>query len=215
MPYFSLLKKKECLSLTWRAWLLILISLAFLGVFILSQIHTYLAISNTVTTEVLIIEGWIPDVSLEKAVRLIEQGQYDVILTSGGPLVRGSHLSEYSSYADLSAATLKKMGIYNARVFSVPSGQTDFDRTLASALAIKSWLSEQEMLLNSVDVFTLGVHARRTQLLFQKTLGSSIKVGVISSPHPDYDPTVWWKSSAGIKAVLSESIALLYTKIAL
>ena len=195
--------------------MLVFTSFVFLITYTIVHIHSYLAVSNPVTTKVLIIEGWIPDVSLEKTVPLIEQGQYDVILTSGGPLVRGSYLSGYSTYADLTAATLKKMGINNARIFSVPSGHTDLDRTLASALAIKSWLSEQEMLLNSVDVFTLGVHARRTQLLFQKTLGSSIKVGVISSPHPDYDPAVWWESSAGIKTVLSELIALLYTKAAL
>ena len=215
MSHFGLLKKRECQSFTWKAWLLLLASLTFLFVFILGHIHSYLAISSPVMAKVLIVEGWIPDVSLEKAALLMKNGQYEVILTSGGPLVRGGHLSGYSSYAELSAATLKKMGINDNMVFSVPSGYTERDRTLASALAVKSWISEQGMLLHTVDVFTLGVHARRTQLLFQNTLGSTVNVGVISSPHQDYDPAIWWETSAGIKAVLGETVALIYTIIAL
>jgi len=59
---------------------------------------------------------------------------------------------------------------------------------------------------------TLGPHARRSRLLFQKAFGKEVKVGVISVEDRDYDPAHWWRSSEGVREVLGEAIAYFYAK---
>ena len=58
-----------------------------------------------------------------------------------------------------------------------------------------------------------SVHARRTRLLFQKALGSDIKVGIISIPPDDFPARQWYRYSAGIKDVIAESAAYLYARL--
>jgi hypothetical protein len=58
----------------------------------------------------------------------------------------------------------------------------------------------------------LGAHARRTRLLFQKALGPDIKVGVIAIETRNYDGRHWWRSSTGVREVLTEGIGYLYSK---
>jgi hypothetical protein len=43
-------------------------------------------------------------------------------------------------------------------------------------------------------------------------LGPGVKVGIISEPNPDYDAAHWWRSSAGVREVIDESIAYVYAK---
>jgi hypothetical protein len=62
-------------------------------------------------------------------------------------------------------------------------------------------------------VLTEDVHARRSQLLFAKALGPEISVGIIAVPNPDYDARRWWRYSEGVKDVISETAAYLYTKL--
>jgi len=49
--------------------------------------------------------------------------------------------------------------------------------------------------------------------LYKKALDDSIKVGIISADNRSYDPEHWWKSSAGVRTVISEFIAYVYVKI--
>jgi hypothetical protein len=59
-----------------------------------------------------------------------------------------------------------------------------------------------------VNLYTLGTHGRRSLRIFQETLGSDWKVGVISLPSRDYDASKWFRQSAGVKTVVNELIAL-------
>jgi uncharacterized SAM-binding protein YcdF (DUF218 family) len=62
----------------------------------------------------------------------------------------------------------------------------------------------------AINVVTEGLHARRTQLLFQKAFGRELRVGVIGVPSPDYDPKQWWKYSEAVREVIGEGIAYIY-----
>ena len=63
----------------------------------------------------------------------------------------------------------------------------------------------------SIDVISMGVHARRSWLLFQKVF-SSVNVGVVAIFPNIYDASRWWLSSEGVRNVISESIAYLYAR---
>ena len=63
----------------------------------------------------------------------------------------------------------------------------------------------------SIDIVSIGVHARRSWVLFEKAF-SSVDVGVIAIKPIRYDTTRWWLSSEGVRNVISESIAYLYAR---
>ena len=63
----------------------------------------------------------------------------------------------------------------------------------------------------SIDVVSLGVHARRSWILFAQAF-SSVDVGVIAIKSKEYDPSRWWLFSSGVRNVISESIAYLYAR---
>ena len=66
-----------------------------------------------------------------------------------------------------------------------------------------------------VNIVSSGVHARRSQYLFRRTLGDNYRVGIIAVPSSEYDPKRWWSSSAGFKGVILETLAYLYTRLIL
>ena len=57
---------------------------------------------------------------------------------------------------------------------------------------------------------TMGLHARRSWMVYRKVFPPPAAVGVIACPPLDYDPSHWWRSSAGLKGVIGETIATSY-----
>lgn len=212
MTYWGLLKRKETWMLSWRGRLLLLFIAIVALVAITRHVYPFLAISRPAHGEILVVEGWMPDSILEQAITLFNKDNYQLIVTTGGPLLKGSYLSEYSTYAELAAATLRQLGVRQSLIVSIPAPPVRTDRTFASALAVNEWLSQSNLPINSLDVFSLGAHARRTQWLFQSALGDNITVGVIAAPHPEYDGDKWWAWSSGVRTVIGEAVAYLYAR---
>jgi uncharacterized SAM-binding protein YcdF (DUF218 family) len=162
---------------------------------------------------VLVVEGWTHDYGVDGAVQEFKTGQYDRLLTTGGPDEgMGTSSSIYDTEAWQSAGSLRKAGLPTNEVHAVPSCFVGRDRTYNSALALRTWLREHALGVHSLNVLTEDAHARRTWLLFQEALGPDIKVGIISVPNPDYDARHWWRSSEGVREVIDESIAYVYAK---
>ena len=88
----------------------------------------------------------------------------------------------------------------------------DRDRTYRSAVALRNWFREHDMLVSGINVVTEDLHARRTRLLFQKAFGNEVHVGIIAVPHLDYPANQWWLYSEGVKDVVSESAAYVYAR---
>ncbi|MGB5278028.1 MAG: ElyC/SanA/YdcF family protein [Gammaproteobacteria bacterium] len=212
MTYWSLRKRKEIWTLTWQGWLLVLAIMGASLLYLSRQIYPFLATSSPTHGEILVVEGWMPDYAVSQAIPLFNEHDYQLIVTTGIPLQKGSHLSEFSTQAEVAAATLRELGIKQDKIVSVPTPVVRTDRTFASALALKSWLSQSNMAINSLDVVSLGPHARRTQWLFQIAVGDKIKVGVIAATPEDYDADDWWTWSSGVRAVVSEAVAYLYAR---
>jgi hypothetical protein len=158
------------------------------------------------------VEGWSPDYAMEAALAEFKRGHYDKVFVTGGPLEAGAPLSEYKTFAELGAATLRKMGLETNEVQPVPSGWVRQDRTYASAVKLRQWLHDHNQSSPNIHLITVGPHARRSRLLFEKALGSGVKVGVTAISAPDYDLTHWWRSSAGVRTVTNEALAYLYAR---
>lgn len=200
----------------WRLLLVVsLWPLLILGPLLLvaPRLHPFLAIDQPVGTGLLIVEGWLPDYAVMEGRHRFEQGGYRLLVTTGGPLDVGSHLSEHRTYAELATATLRATGMDPDRLLAVPAPYTPRERTYRSALALRDYCHQHQIPLDAVDVLSLGPHARRSQLAFRAALGPDVPVGIIPIADRSYDPHRWWAYSQGVKSVLGETLAWLYARL--
>ncbi len=86
------------------------------------------------------------------------------------------------------------------------------DRTYASAVTFRQWLLNSNLKVQSINLYTFDVHARRSWLIFKEVLAPKIKTGVIAVKTRDYEPNNWWSSSEGVRSVISEAIAYIYAR---
>lgn len=207
----SLVRRKQVWTLTAQGWgVLIAVAATLIG-FTITHIHSFLAVSYPIKADVLVVEGWLPDYALNQALIEFESGSYRQLITTGVPLSIGSYLAEYKNLAELSAATLRKMGLEKEKLVAVSAPDVVQDRTYASAVAFGQWLSNSGLKIESINLYTGDVHARRSWLLFKQVL-APIKVGVIAAEARNYEPKNWWSSSAGVRTVISETIAYIYAR---
>ena len=212
-PFRGLLRRRVCLLPTWRGWLLLLLAGLLLATCAVKKAQSFLAVTDPVTGGALVVEGWAPDYALEEAVTEFRQHHYTKLYVIGVPLEHGAPLSEYKTYAELGAATLLKLGLDRDNVQAVPTPVVRQDRTYASALALKQWLQQHNVMPAELNLISLGAHARRSRLLFEKAFGRDARVGIIALENRDYDPEHWWKSSQGVRTVTDELIAYGYARL--
>jgi hypothetical protein len=199
-------------GLTIRGWLIVLLgsilAIALMGL----KLETFLAYNRPVTADVLVVEGWVGDGSIEGAIVEFARGKYQLLITTGIPLGRGKYLTEYKNFAKLSEATLITLGFDPAKIQAIPTPNVERDRTLASAIAVETWLESSTLQVDAINIYTDDVHARRSWMLYKKVFEPEIAVGAIAHPAVDYDPQFWWASSEGFRKVFSEGIAYIYAK---
>jgi len=205
--------KKDAKSTSARIWLIVIFLIFTLIDLGIKSLYPFLAVTEPSGGKTLVVEGWLPDNVIQEATKIFPDGKYEKIYTTGGPLQQGYFLSKYKTNAELTMATLKEIGFDEKYIVAVPCQKTDKDQTFASAIALKEYLAASDTTLKSLDVLSLGAHARRSQLLYQKALGKDFKVGIIASHQVGFTPEKWWKSSDGVRMVLDEAIAYVYARI--
>jgi hypothetical protein len=198
---------RERWSLTWRGWSLgagVLLLVGFLGVdFGASFFHA----NQPIAAEVLIVEGWLPDYALRDASQEFKRGHYRYLITAGGPILRGFQVSGGKTYAGMAASTLFRLGVSSNLVKAVPGPMVWQARGLTHAIAVKDWLRTNDPAVLKVNVYSLGVYARRNQRLFQSVLGPNVEVGIVAHPDHAFDEKRWWASSEGVRAVMGECLS--------
>lgn len=162
--------------------------------------------------EILVVEGWAPYSTLEQAISIFNDYDYQLMVTTGGPRDERYCFPEHATYAELYAATLRQLGVSQSRIVSVPAQSVRSNRTYVSALAVKQWLEQSNRPIESLEVFSHGVHARISQWLFQRAIGGHIEVGIIAAPPEQYDADNWWNWSSGVRSVVNELVAHLYAR---
>jgi uncharacterized SAM-binding protein YcdF (DUF218 family) len=211
---WGIFTRKERWGLSCRGWLIFLSTLLLTAVLVLLNIQPFLAKTQRVDTNVLVVEGWVHEYAVRAAAEEFKTNSYKKIYTTGGPVVgTDGYMNDFNTSASVGADLLKKVGVEDEFIQMVPSHVVGRDRTYSSAVALRDWFREHNVTVRGINVLTEDVHARRTQLLFQEAFGSSVNVGIISVPDPDYDPKCWWRYSEGVREVLGESIAYIYARI--
>jgi uncharacterized SAM-binding protein YcdF (DUF218 family) len=211
----QLFHRRNIVIPTWRGWLLLLVLLATLTIGLGLAVHPFLAVTDPVRADVLVIEGWLPDYAIEAGADLFRRPQYQQVYVTGGPLEKATHLAGFETYAASGTAVLIAAGLPSDVVVPVASTERYRNRTYATAVALRDHMAASGAQLRSIDIVTLGTHARRSRLCFRRALGSRVRVGVIAIPSRDYEPARWWRYSQGVKSVVTELLALGYAWVGL
>jgi hypothetical protein len=160
----------------------------------------------------LVVEGWLDAAELRQAVAAARRGRYERVLTTGGPIDPEIDVGAWKNYAVRAAAILRADGLGEIPVIAVPAPASAQERTFLSAVMVRDWARQSGLTLGAIDLFSAGVHARRSWLAFRMALGDGVEVGVLAARPAGFDARRWWTSSMGAKVLLSEVLGLLWTK---
>lgn len=195
-----------------------LVALAALALALIANAPGYLAVTEPARgadgtgARVLIVEGWMDDRELDQAVAVFRRGRYERIVTTGGPVDSWIGVPvPWKDYAERGARYLAAHGLADVTIDAVPAPASAQDRTFLSAVVVRDWAARRQIRLDAVDLLSVGVHARRSRMMFRAAFGPGVEVGVIAARPAFHEPQRWWKTSGGAKAVLAESISLAWT----
>jgi uncharacterized SAM-binding protein YcdF (DUF218 family) len=206
----ALFVRRERWTLTWTGRLLTLAVLVAVTVMLGRGLCGFLAITSPVGGQFLVVEGWMPAYAYREAAAQFHKGGYRKIIAAG--VIQEDEDADGDLREHFGGEKLIQFGVPSDLVVTASSEEVNRDRTFHSAKAVKRWLQEHGLRTASIDVITVGPHARRSRLLYEKALGNEIQVGVISVEDRQFDPNHWWRSSAGARRVIDELIAYLYAR---
>jgi len=208
----GVLVRREGWRLSWLGRWLVLGAAVLLFFVAERGVYPFLAITSGVSGDYLVVDGWIPPYTLNHAATEFAKGHFRKALVVR-PVYDIPNKYESGRYAtDFMANTLVEDGVPKERVIELFCSVVHKDRTYCTAQAVKEWLATNAPATGSIDVITLGPHARRTRLLYQRAFGGEVKIGVVAIPDRTYDPAHWWRSSEGVREVPFEALAYLYAK---
>lgn len=185
--------------------LLILIVIVGLIYLYVSSIDGFLSINNPVEARILVVEGWIPDYALKAALQEFRNNHYRYILTTGGRPYINAFRTRFSTEALTAQRALLNMKLGRDSIFAVPVRMSFTDKTYTEAKDLRLWLKNGLYKDSSFNVFTVGPHARRTLLQYQKAFGSEYNIGIISVNIPGYDSKRWYRTMPEFKLMIEES----------
>jgi DUF218 domain len=165
----------------------------------------YFSLNRPLSADVLIVEGWIESDGLRAAVAEYQRGFYKYVVVTGGLAEVGSS-HDLVSYAELAQRQMVQYGIDQLRIITASSGQVERQRTFKSAVAAWQALRRKGVHPTGINVLTLGPHARRTQLVYEKVFASDAPVGVITFVPAEYLSEPWWFSVKRTKCLLKETL---------
>jgi len=211
--FAGLLVRKQCWALSRRGKITVFLAcLAFVFAVVYGS-YPFLSPKDPRSREVLVVEGWMPTYVVRQVGDYYRERSYKKVIVARA-IYRGRNQYESGEFvAKYIAENLVDLGIPKDRVQIVFFEPSTRDRTYQSALAVKNSLQQQGgQKIETMDLITLGPHARRSRLLFQRVFADDIQVGVFPVDDQAYDSSRWWRSSAGIREVPFELLAYFYAK---
>ncbi len=213
-----LFAKRSILLPTIKGWAIILpVSLLTLAVF-LAYAERFLAVSDEVEADTLIVECWIGKYGIEEAGKVFVSDNYRYIVLVGG-LEESKWGEKTWNHTEYSKELLQKAypEIPEHSIITVTTDLVTRNRTFGAALKVESEIENCSAIsakapsnIRKLTVFTEAAHARRSRLVFDRVFPSKVEVGSIAwMPSPLYDGE-WYESSERTKTLITEMIGYLY-----
>jgi hypothetical protein len=209
---FGMVRRKERWALSMRGRLVALAGVLTLACVFILEIHSFLAVTDRVDSQYLVVEGWVPNYALEESMGEFKAHSYKMMFTVGCDPLTGMNIEQGDSVAIEAVNRLNWLGMNLNLVQAVPAHIKYRNRTFESAVALRKWIEENHLPVTSFNVVTLGAHARRSRILFEDAFGDQARIGIISVENREYNPKQWWTYSEGVREVIGESIAYVYAR---
>jgi len=171
--------------------------------------ESFLSCTRRLPAEVLVVEGWIGLEGIREADLEFERGGYQYIVATSG-LSEERWSERRYNFAAEAAKILLNSGIPRARVIVAAPLVTEGQRTCEAAEAVSRAMRDRNIRPKALNVFTMGVHARRSRLVYAKVFRPDTQVGVIAWIPRDYEPGIWWHSSERAGEFLKETVAYAF-----
>ena len=209
----GLFRRKESWTLTLRGWLSLLGVVGLLTFGGILGVYPFLAPTHRVDTEYLVVEGWVGDYALVESIAEFKSKPYRLMFTVGCEMTSIVNIDPGDNHADYAFTRLKWLGMNPELIQPVVAHVKYRNRTYESALAFRKWIEEKHLTVTRFNLVTVGPHARRSRLLFEKAFQGNAEIGVIAVEDPEYDSRRWWRYSEGVKEIMSEAASYFYVRL--
>jgi hypothetical protein len=215
MPRPALFRRRRVWVPTIWAFLLVILAAAAKTLFLILSLHPFLSPHRPVgNAPLLVVEGWMSARQLDQAIDAYKSGGYERIVTTGGPIYDVFERVEASAtYAERARRYLVQHGLPDDKVIAVPAPASNQDRSFLNAVVIRNWALQQNPPVEAFDVYSSGVHTRRSWDLYRMAFDPGVRIGILGARPSYYDPAEWWTTSVGVKEVIPEAIAWAWTKL--
>jgi Ca-dependent carbohydrate-binding module xylan-binding len=147
---------------------------------------------------------YVKDINVDHKITIpyIDNSVYSVFYPSGEKRVKNN----FNSNAELARNRLISMGINPSQVIATPGETVIVNRTLTSALAFRDWLKHTKMDITGINIISLGAHARRTWMIYNRILNEKYPIGIISLPDYIYTESRVYRLFKNIR----ETLGIIY-----
>jgi uncharacterized protein len=207
MPLFR--KRLIYVPTIWGTLFLVAI-FSFISYLLLIRTYIFLAPEKEPRSKILVVEGWIDEISVGNALKLYQSRDYEYLIITGVPITQWTFSSPFTNMADATAESIKRMYFPDTLYRVIVPSNILRDRTYTSALALKMKLEEWQLPYKDFDLYTVGAHARRSYLVYRKAFHDDRYIGLIADTDSSFDSKEWFGTSRGFRIVIGELISYFY-----
>jgi len=157
----------------------------------------------------MVVEGWVGPETIDAAADAFSHESFRWVVAAGGPTGERRNRKR-QTYAEIAADGLIEAGVASEKIIRAPARDVETQRTYESAIAVREALVMKGLSPKTLTIFTRGVHARRSQLVYSKVFGRDTQISVISWQPTSQHTKFWWQSSARAKDFFTETIGYVY-----
>jgi hypothetical protein len=132
----------------------------------------------------------------------LNNSEYDIGALDGKRRI----INNFNSNAEQARNTLLSTGIDSSLIIAIPGKGVKINRTLTSALAFRDWLKTTDIDIKGINIISMGTHARRTWMTYNKILNEKYDLGIISLP--DYKNSYSRKNK--VLKTIRETLGIIY-----
>jgi len=123
---------------------------------------------------------YVKGITIDNYMTIPYQGysEYDISELDGKRRI----VNNYNSSAQLARRHLVSMGLDSSEVIAIPGERVRLNRTLSSVLAFRDWLKISGIEVKGINIVTIGTHAKRTWMTYNKILDKKYNIGIIALP---------------------------------
>jgi hypothetical protein len=128
---------------------------------------------------------FIKDINIDhkRTIPFLNNSAYEVTYPDGKRRI----INNYISNAELAKKRLVILGMDSSLITAVSGDKVRINRTLTSALAFRDWLKTADINIKGIKIISMGTHARRTWMTYNRVLNEKYKIGIISLPDYKYN----------------------------